>query len=57
MLKAGTVMTDIRICSVNGCGDGGGGGVMTMMMMMMQCDFLEFLYSVAPAKPLTGQYN
>jgi hypothetical protein len=31
--------------------------VVMMMMMMMESDFLEFLYSVASAKPLTGQHN
>jgi hypothetical protein len=31
--------------------------MVAVMMMMMQSDFLEFLHSVASAKPLTGQHN
>jgi hypothetical protein len=30
---------------------------MMMMMAMMPFNFLEFLYCVASAKPLTRQYN
>jgi hypothetical protein len=31
--------------------------VVVVVVVMMQPDFLEFLHSVASAKPLTGQHN